>query len=61
MKGYPSVRFIEYEFRRCVHCEARCINECSEKIKTGNEFTLPFGCWREDLIKDKPKTEKYNE
>jgi len=50
-----EIRFVDYEFRICVHCCAKTIKECAEKVNVNGKDTLPARCWREDLIKDKPE------
>ena len=49
------IRFIQYEFRSCLHCEAHYVKDCPEKVIVNNIEKVPVGCWREDLIRDKPK------
>jgi hypothetical protein len=47
----------EYEFRICVSCEARYIEDCEcieIELGTGKPI-LPKYCWRQDLIKLTPK------
>lgn len=57
----PGVRFIEYEFRACLHCEARRIVQCEERVNINGVDVLPDGCWRKEYIKVGPKPHKEDE
>ena len=50
-----SIRIVQYEFPCCLHCQARYLEDCEEKIKDGDKYVLPEGCWRKDYIKLTPK------
>jgi hypothetical protein len=56
------IRFINYEFRCCLHCLARYIKDCEEKITIDGVESLPERCWRNEkdycVIKDSPNYKK---
>jgi hypothetical protein len=46
----------DYEWRECVSCEAKYIEECKhQEVGIGGIHKLPDYCYREDLVRDKPK------
>jgi hypothetical protein len=59
--GEKTIRFINYELRICVHCEAKHVSDCPERKIVNGESILPDGCWREDLIRDAHKPIKGND
>jgi hypothetical protein len=47
----------EFEYRVCVHCEAKYIEDCRVadiEIGTGKPL-IPKGCWRREYVKEEPK------
>lgn len=45
-----------YEFRDCVRCECKWIEDCPHIIvELGGKVKLPIDCWREDRVKIEPK------
>jgi hypothetical protein len=49
----------EFEFRKCVHCDAHYIEECPQiEVVIGGKPELPEGCWRRDKVELKAKSHK---
>jgi hypothetical protein len=45
-----------YEWRDCVTCEAKFIEDCKHlQVIIGGKNKIPEYCWREDLIRIEPK------
>ncbi len=52
----------EYEWRECVTCEAKYIEDCKhQEVDIGGVKKLPDYCFRRDLIKIEPKSHKQDD
>ncbi len=52
----------EYEWRDCVHCEVKYIEDCKHQdVDLNGKRKLPDYCFRKDLVRDEPNPHKQNE